>query len=273
MTRFEEQHLLQKAFELADKRLAAEAIDPRDFIDLYGEPNVQADLAYVARSVQEHAQRDAREERGVENKQMAAVIEAITGDGIGLYDWAGSRAHFIVPAKYDDIRNRTDGLIEIEEDRKQASHIGLALDATFSGDTGKKVQGIESSILENDPFRMKYFRSDILTIRGELSNVPRAVFALERETIRSLAVSWLGKDKKALTEHWVQHQLLEQFITQCEVFAKIAVRRPELSNRYDHAREQFIAIRKERLQVVPDDGTRDGASARLFSSLDALRRR
>jgi hypothetical protein len=267
--RFEEEQLEQRAFERAGRMLQDQAIDPRDFVDLYTVDVVRKEMDYVSQLKKQHDLNHAEE--GTEReKRLATIAEAIVSDGIGLYDWLGENAHFIVPAPYDDYVNGIDGLVEIEESKQQASHIGLALDATFSADMAKKLGGLKRDIQMGRPFQMRYFSSDILDMRGALGNVPRAVFALEKETIRDLAELWLTKNKQALTEHPVQYQLLDQLIAQCEVLASIAQNRPELSARYEHAHTILTAARKERLEKVADEGTRDGAHERLLNALRVL---
>lgn len=269
---FERSSLMERAFKKADQMLKEQAIKPQAFIETYTVEGVRRDLEYVRATRETQRLRDVEEGREEENR-YARIAEAIIGDGIGLYNWLGEAAHFIVPAAFDDIVNKIDGLVEIEETKGRASHIGLALDATFRGDVAVKLQDIEEAIRTAQPFRMKYFHSEILDIHGTLDNIPRAVFALDRETIESLAELWLANDKQALATHPVQYQLMEQLIAQCKAFGELATNadRPKLANRYKHAHDLLVNIREERLEEVPDTNERDTAAERFRSSLENLR--
>lgn len=266
----EQQEIMGKAADRAETQLSEQAINPEEFADLYGAETVASDLAYVARREEEFARENARERH---DTGPAKVAEAVLGDGIGLYDWMGPSAYFIVPSKYDDLANGIDGLVEFEEEKGRASHLGLALDATYRQDSESKLYTIRDRILAGDAMRMKYFQSEALDMRGELTSLPRTVAAFDYQTIARIGELWLNKDKDGLAKDPVQFQLIEQLMAQCELFEKVSgSERPNLRGKYEHGRELLKGIYRERQQEIEDSGVRDTSSYRLINEIDALKR-
>lgn len=268
---FEQQEIIEKAGAKAEAALEEEAIDPRDFADLYTEAAVQEDLDYVAARQRDFARDNSREDN--EAARAARIAEVTLGEGIGLHDWMGPSAYFVVPSAYDDIRNGIDGLVEFDEGTGKASHLGLALDATYRQDSESKLYRIRDKIVAGDPMRMKYFVSEALDFRGEIRSIPHAVAAFDYPTIARLAELWLNKDKAGLAKDPVQFQVLEQLMAQCELFEKVAgADRPNLRANYEHGRELLKGILRERRQEVEDSGERDTNSYRLLNEVDRLKR-
>lgn len=273
---FEQQEIIEKAASKAEAVLSEEAIDPHDFEDLYTQAGVREDLDYVAERQRDFAKNNSPEDN--EAARAAKIAEVTLGEGIGLHDWMGPSAYFVVPSAYDDLKNGIDGLVEFEEEEKdskriQASHLGLAIDATYRQDSESKLYTIRDKIVEGDPMVMKYFTSQALDFRGQLGSIPHAVAAFDYQTIARLAELWLNKDKKALASDPVQFQVLEQFIAQCELFEKVAgPDRPNLRRNYEHGRELLKEIYRERVKEVEDTGVRDTNSYRLLNEVDRLKR-
>lgn len=268
---YEQQEIVEKASDKAAESLSELAIDPRDFMDLYGKETVEEDLAYVSRREEDFAKASADEKETV---KTAKIAEAVLGDGIGLHDWLGPSAYFIVPSAYDDYKNGIDGLVEFEEEGGRASHMGLAVDATYRNESESKLYTIKEKIIEGNPMMMKYFTSEAMDFRGELRSVPRTVAAFDYGTIARLGELWLTKDKEALAQDPMQFQLMEQLIAQCELFEGVArgVDRQNLAGRYEHARETLKGIHRQRSQEIEDSGVRDNNSYRLLSSIDYIKR-
>lgn len=261
----EDREVMEKAAERAEKVLADEAIDIEDFVDLYGADAVSADREYVADYEARFRRNDLASGNSAEG--AAKVVEAVIGDGIGLHDWMGGTANFIVPARFDDIKNGIDGLVEFSEDGR-SSHLGLAIDATFSGDVAKKLGGIEHKIQGGHSMGMKYFQSEAMGFRGELKGIPQVVAAFDRRTVQSLADLWIHKDKDGLAKHPAQFQLLEELIAQCQKFEKFAsANQSNMKARYEHAEAILRQVMRDRAEQVEDTGERDARFYELMGQL------
>src|SRR3989338_2573584 len=86
--------LVEKGYEKAQALIARDAIDPKRFIDLYGEENVERDL----RNVEEHKKQWAATKESpetIEKMKRAVVLEAILHEHGELSEWFGGRVTMI----------------------------------------------------------------------------------------------------------------------------------------------------------------------------------
>lgn len=221
-------------------------IDMESFSDLY--KDVDADLAYVE-EIEKMSARNHANLSDVEKivHEMAKVFEMIVSQQIESSNWLGETAMTIQASKYDDYRNGVDTIVEFDEE-EGATHLALAIDVTTSGELAKKFDRIKDEIDAGRLTRVKYFISEGLDVRGEKSNIPRVVIGADREKIIDLIDKWVKKDNKALSQHVIQAVVLEEIITQLEVFAKYAeeVKQTNAAEAYKKALAILIGIRKEK---------------------------
>lgn len=233
-------------------------IDPDTFRDLYGDANVDKDIAYVRRMEEKFEKDDTPEER--ERKKLATAFEAIIAAQIGLSNWMGPEADTITPSRFDDIANGVDVITELKGPEQSASHLALAVDVTFGRDVSAKIERILGEIRSGQLTRIKYFESEFLNFRGEKSSIPRVVIGADREAIEELGKLWVARDHEALARHEMQTVLLEEIVAQLGSFARYAAkrRRPEVAATYERTSDtiQSIIRQKERIPLdrLADDG-------------------
>jgi len=255
--RMETRLLLDRAHERAQREIASAGIKPDKFRDLYGEEAVDRDLAYVADMEERFRRSETQESR--EAHKVATVFEGIFYDQAEMSDWLGPDAITIMPSRYDDIKNGVDTIIETRHEGGAASHFGVAIDVTSGIDLDKKFERIMDEIRAGKLSRVKYFKSDHMKFRGELSRLPRIVIGASGKTVTELAELWLEKDNKALASHPVQFQILEEMELQFSAFKAFAkkVNQPDIAAIYSQA---LLAIRKiieEKKGSLKDNGDRD----------------
>ncbi|MFA6407338.1 MAG: hypothetical protein WCV80_01375 [Candidatus Paceibacterota bacterium] len=265
------EHLtVDQGFKKAERLLSQEAIKPRSFADLYGEDSVKEDELYVEKMEAEFEQGHSPEMR--ETQKLATIFEAIVHDNADMSEWFGSDAEAIKPSRFDDIKNGVDTIIEIQEDERSASHLGLAIDATFSQDMEKKFTRIRREIDAGELAKVKYFQSEHLSIRGELSNLPRVVIGADAKTIKELNELWLEGKKRDLGKHSVQFQILEEIVMQLEAFRRYAEEKnkKELAIIYESTRSLVAGILSKKHHEVHDNGDRDQIYYAIQSNLGAF---
>ena len=226
--------LVKKVLEQASK--SESRILEADFIDLYGESNVDKDLAEVERLDKEFSKTDTVESR--ESKKMADAFEFIVNEQIELADWLGESTNTYKTALYDDYKNGIDTVTEIVTDDRYSSYFGLAFDVSYANDVTKKFQRIKWEIDKGVLPKIKYFQSENTDFRGELSEIPRVVIGADRNTIDELMELVLKKDalsNRELASHFFQFQLIEEIMYQLEVFKAYAesVNQPQIAKKYD----------------------------------------
>ena len=185
----------------------------------YSQEEVERDLALVRAREAEWRQKDRPEV--ATHKKIATIFEAIIFQHAELSDWLGDQAYTLKTSRYDDIK----GVDEIVEFRNpdSSSHLGLAMEATFSADpyssegiTGK-FERIFERIDNGTLARIKYFK------HGPLNDVPEVVIGADRSTVLELAELWKAKKNNMLAEHRIQIMMLLQIEAQLRVFIAYAL--------------------------------------------------
>ncbi len=120
--------------------------------------------------------------------------------------------------------------------------------------------------------KVKYFASDNANFRGEYSQIPLTVVSAEARTVKELAELWTSghkEEREQIANHWIQFQMLEQIIYQCNFFRDFAGRQKQtrIADTYDHLGEIIENILTQRHEAVEDSGKRDLNLSNLKLSL------
>ncbi|MFC1756827.1 hypothetical protein ACFLZC_01545 [Patescibacteria group bacterium] len=212
--------LLGRAFDRAQECFAEEEINPNDFVKFYGEKDVQKNLEWVSCRKKQFAENSAGDKAKKESEMQAVVLEAILTEQIELSNWFGEKACAIKSSEYDDIANGVDTILEFEKGEKDEVLPVVALDVTYGDRVESKMQRIKEEIEIDKLTDIKYFKSTRLNKKAKdgLHNVPRVIVGVDSKAAKELIDLWMDKDKKALAEHPVQLQILEQTRMQLEAF-------------------------------------------------------
>ncbi len=266
----ERREMLFKAYQKAQELLARDEILLDDFVDLYGEENVSRDRKYVAD--REEGFKVGSNDQEAEHLQLAVIFEAILHEHGEQSNWFGSTATTVKASRFDDIAHGVDEIVEFTED-DSISFLALAVDATYSQFTDKKLSRIKDEIDRGELTKIKYAVAEQNNFRGELTKVPRVIVGVSAETIYELAELWLSNRNKDLAEHPVQFQIVEEIIEQCEVFGKYAqnIGKPEIAQKYERTRAIVQAVMDEKKKGLHDTGKRDDVSVALTMGMRDFR--
>jgi len=239
---------IDKAHEKALKFFDEDSprVNPRDeeFVDYYGKDVVEKDLKYVE-EMEEKFSGEAYEKKEV--NKLATIFEAVVADQIYFSEWLGSGADTVIPSRYDDIKNGVDVIVE-GDDEDEKHHLALAIDVTFGLDVDDKFDKIKREI-ENDKLtEVKYFSHGP---EIGLKNIPRVVIGADVSTVKELSELWISNDKRALGEHRIQVQILEEIAVQLKTFKKYAesVDRVEVADKYGKTLEIINCIISEKINI------------------------
>jgi len=259
----------EKLYDLLVPENRTLAINLDDFSDLYGQEVVTRDKKLVA---EREAEFQRQAEADPESKNLlkrGELFEAIINDQIEQSEWLGEDASVIVPARYDDIENGVDSIVEFEIETGR-SHLALAVDVTKSTkQLDKKFDAIKNSIKNGRLSRVKYFRSK--DIRGELKEVPKVVVGADEETMQEVAgllLIFKTRQKhrlaekaeefwitlEALKNHRLQLQITEEIMTQLKAFAKYARKlgKDQIAAKYESALNIMSRVAKEKENEAGD---------------------
>ncbi len=255
--REEQQEMVDKAYARAQAIALQNEIRPLDFISLYTEDGVQADLNYVSRLENQMERDNTPEDR--ERLRLSTILECLLFEQGEQSEWFGPTASTIKTSRFDDIANGVDMLVEFEETPARLTHSAFAMDVTFSTAAGAKFDKIKNRLKTGELASIKYFCSAKSPFRGELSRIPLTVASAHPKTIYELTELWLEKDYTALSSHWIQFQILEELIEQGKIFAAYAARQkqPQAAASYAHVAALAEEIIKDKRGKVTDTGHRD----------------
>ena len=263
---------LDESHRRACKTLEEEAIKPEQFEDLYGPQGIKRDERYVA--IMEKKFQEPTDTKQEELNKLATIFEAIIHINAELNEWFGPDATTIKTSRYDDIKNGVDSVAEFRENEASASYLALAIDVTFDHDTERKFERIKSEIKKGELAKIKYFYSEHMGIRGELTKVPRVVIGADIQTVKNLSELWMEKNNKALMRHQIQFQILEEILLQLETFAEFVKnnKQPEIAAVYEKTLSVVERIYEEKKKTIKDSGERDDVFYTIKSTLDGFNR-
>lgn len=203
-----EHPVIVSALEKARTIIHENAINPSDFVNLYGSENVQRDLKEVA-SLKKRFETD-------ETQKASEVFEAIVFEQVELSNWLGDHAETIRTSEFDDIVNGVDLVVEFSEDNS-TNHLALGVDVTFGTmSIGKKFDRIRKEIDADNLATVKYFESH--GFKGSLRQLPRVVIGVERDTVIALAGLWSRQEKTKLGNHFVKDILIQEIERQLRTY-------------------------------------------------------
>jgi hypothetical protein len=188
------------------------------------------DIEYVKRMkkiFQEEALRESHDNPDAYFiRVLAKVFEALVIDQIAQNEWFGKGVEVKKASDFDDIVNKVDAIVGIENGPMNASHLALAVDITTQTTSQKKFDQIVSEIKRGQLTEVKYFVSDILHFKGTMQNIPRVVVGADKKTIMDAVDKWINNtdqaNQEALREHILQAIILEEIRVQLEKFSDFA---------------------------------------------------
>lgn len=226
-------------YDSVERRLDGMAIDPENFIDLYGAETVAEDQKYVTRMQQRFAESATSQDTSLglpagEVRKLANVLEYQIISGVNTHKWI-PYCEAIKTAEYDDIRNGVDAVIEFTRGG-MTNHFGLGVDVSFSQNLDAKFLRIQDDIDSYDGKEhrlgvVKYFQSESTGVRGELSGLPRVVAALDVGVIGDMM-----RQRRSASDHISRHLVIAEMTEQLGVFSEYAAKRnPACADKLDRA--------------------------------------
>jgi len=240
----------EMAFQKAQEKLAIDSINMDDFADLY---NVPKDKEYVQKLKKIFEEENSPQEK--ENKKLATVLEAILHIQIEQNCYLGDDVKTISTCEFDDIKNGIDQILEIgDEDEKNIRHLAIAVDITFSVDVYKKIKKIKEKIKSGKLAVIKYFKSDVLHIRGEKGGIPEFVLGIDKNNLENVIQLWLNDENKKLYYHPLHIIILDEILQQTKYYQNYAKRvgRIEISEKYKELYSIFLQVKQEKEELIKE---------------------
>jgi len=240
-----------------------------DFVELYGQENVERDKALVIKKNRGYQERDETNKKLAEYKKWAIILEGMIFENAELSNWFGDNASTNKTSRYDDIVNGVDMVMEFDLD-DGASHLALGVDVTFSPWMEEKLQRIKDEINKNQLAKIKYFQSENLGFKGQLE-APRVVIGIDIDTVKKTSETWIDpKQKKEMAKHEIQLLIIEEIRMQLEAFRNYAEKMKKdqaLINRYNRSLGIIEKIQRERRQELPNSVIEYSNNDQVFRSM------
>lgn len=187
-----------------------------DFHD-YSELEIKRDEAEVAK-IKESFQKEVT--------QRSEILEAILFQQIELSSWFGDEAYTFKTTDYDDFKNHTDFVIEIDDINGKT--LKMAIDVTIGNNIEKNTKKFEKIKKDLDIGRgttIKYFQSEInAEISGQQINLPSYIIAMAEDELTKLCdivANTIGNKKtkenmEILSYNPLQLSIIQNLIDQTE---------------------------------------------------------
>lgn len=263
---------IDQAYRNAERMIEHASIKLDDFRgkEGYTDSQVEKDKEEIAESEEEFKKKTSPEQNQVQ--KLATVFEAIIHQHAELSNWFGPDAFTVKTSRFDDVKNGVDTVVEFPESEVAPTYLALAIDVTFSADTEKKFERIKQEIDLGKPTHVEYFVSEH-TPHRRLERIPRVVIGAEAGTVKKLSELWLEGDKRALGNHPIQFQILEEIDSQLKAFERYAERtgKAEVAKIYGRERKLVEKILSQKSRELKDDGDRDSVFYAIGRQLNAFR--
>ncbi len=205
---------LEKALRIIEKS----RLKPGDFSGKFPEEEIKADEARVEKIKKEISNKGVQE---TGHDRLAIIFEAIFNQHVEVSNWLGDDVVSYKTSEYDDYVNHVDSVLDLGEN-SEAPYVALGIDVT----TGmysleKKFLEIFSGIRDKRPVRVKYFTTDKKP-EPENARFVRLVIGADIDTVKELEGLWLDGKNSVMHTHFIQHQVIEELLLQCEIFRDYA---------------------------------------------------
>ncbi|MGC9603005.1 MAG: hypothetical protein ABSF47_00860 [Minisyncoccia bacterium] len=214
---------LNKALDRAELKSKEKEIKLDEFIGSpdYTTEEIANDKDFVVRKEKEFAERNGAE--GTVGNRLNTLFKVIVNQQSEAGNLFGGDASAVNASRFDKIKNGVDTVVEFEKEPQTVpSYLALGIDVTLSTDTvEQQFNRVKQEIESGQLTQVKYFVSKN-TPPQKLPHIPRVIIGAEAKTIRELGELWLAGDKKALGNHWIQLQILEEAVIELKTFRRHA---------------------------------------------------
>lgn len=256
-----DRHVLELAHQKAEQIFRHE-IDMKSFaapVGNYDSKMVARDMEIVAALKGRFASQEVENPAIADVKRISDVFEAMLADQIKHNNWFGGNTELIASSEYDDYVSHIDGVLHFKIPGS-SDYIALGADVTFSrASVEEKITHIKRSIVDGKLARVKYFELPDGSFKGELKEVPYIILGADANSVLQMAEQWTDETGgKYLGKHWMQAQLIDMAIMQCDEFSKFATLRGNTSatEKYGYMKEKLTRIQSMRQKIVgqlPED--------------------
>lgn len=269
----EQDDLIAAAVEKTEKLFQENAIRVEEFRSRYGDARVDEAKAYEEEC---EAKFEKATDSGVQKSiKLGLILEGLVYDG-EKNDWFGENGFTVKTSPYDDYKNKTDVVLVLKE-AEGKTHLALAIDVVSSKNITPKFAQTFDAVTQGKLSRVEYFREETpegedSDFFGELQNVPKVVIGADAATVKGLAESWVEGKNSALATHFIQFQILEQILLQCQTFSALATTRHQslVAEKYKQVEQVISRILEAKKTKVKDTGERDGVYIAIKAELDRL---
>lgn len=235
-------------------------IDMDKFREMYTDKFVDIDLEYIKDKEEEFEEETSPSKKEAENR--GKIMEALTILNLPL--WMGENVTARKASRFDDIRNKIDAVVEIDQETSREV-MALAIDVTHvSGfergadrvgkNLEKKLRSIKKEIDNGRLGTIKYFESGDGTFQGKLSQIPRVVVGIDTKTLREVVEIWLGDREEDMRNHPIALQIIEEIGMQLETFLAYAreIRQLKVQKALERQLKILQKIREDKMENLDE---------------------
>ncbi len=215
------------------------------FSDIYPQPEIDKDLRYVER--RERQFHESASAATILQEKYAVVMEGLFIQHGELSEWFGADAYTVAAARYDDIKNGVDLVVNLPGE-KPGERMHFAVDVTFSNTSvPEKFAALEEAIRGGRLTDIKYYACQDTQEKGGLY-IPKVILAINRERVEELAALWKEGKNRELGNHQAQVVFLEEISAQLAYFLRLALAHghEDIASRIDKIRARIVGLHMQK---------------------------
>lgn len=251
--------LVRAAAAKAEALIARESVDLSDFIDVYEQKEIVADLRRVENLEAKWAGRRENTQPGdVLLEQASLAAEALVYQEIALGGWfavPGVKVYVEKTSRPDDVLHKVDLVLTFVSE-SDTEPFAITVDVTAGpGTLMEKVLSIKQEIDEGRLSMVKYHQT-LDGEHGSFDAVPRAVLGIDPTELAALLDLWVHaspENKERLHAHPIQRLFVEEIFVQLRQYHHYAVAKKmgdKIIGRLDSALTTFATIRSAKEKAL-----------------------
>lgn len=163
------------------------------------------------------------------SKKVATIVERAVAYGISSLGWYGDGISMEPTSRFDDVKRRTDGVLEVTKNEDESNFMGLGVDVTYRGLLSEsyrdKFFGLLQSIQDGYKTKIKYFKNHEGKRMKEF-DVPKIILFFNVDDVKDLVHMIKNIDDPKIKEEFKnspqKFTVMNQMMIQCEMLSDFA---------------------------------------------------
>lgn len=226
-----------------------------EFSKYYSRQEIEKDMSDLEEREAEFKTRENPE--NVKSQEIATMTEVALEHAVSRLKWYGDNVKIQPTSKFDDVKRRVDGVLEILDKDKGSNFMGLGIDVTYRGLSSeqfkKKFFTLLQGVQENRKTKVKYFKRHDGKMMKEFA-VPKVILSLDFGDVKNMAYYLKNIKNPNITKEFknssLKFEIMNQIIKQCDILNKYAKKcENNISEEYAGVRNSIDKLAENNIEI------------------------